>query len=52
MDAALLIQQLVEFVPMAVHFGKFHPCVRCYHAVNGHPYFQHQQEHGRRVLAP
>ena len=51
-DAPFLIQYLVDLIPMAVHFGKFHACVRRENAVNGHPGLQHKQEHGRRVLAP
>ena len=51
-DAPFLIQYLVDLIPMAVHFGKFHSRVRRENAVNGHPGLQHKQEHGRRVLAP
>lgn len=51
MDTALTIEMLVQLCQMFVHLRKLHACIRCQHHVDGHPPFQHEQQHGRTVLA-
>ena len=50
-NTALTIEMLVQFCQMFVHLRKLHAGIRCQHHVDGHPPVQHEQQHGRTVLA-
>ena len=51
MDAALMVKMLVQLCQMCIHLWKLHAGICCQHHVDGHPPFQHEQQHGGAVLA-
>lgn len=51
MDAALMVKMLVQLCQMCIHLWKLHAGICCQHHVDGHPPFQHEQQHGGAVFA-
>ena len=50
MDAALPVEKIIQPCDMGLHLRKFHGRIGVENTINGHTLFNHQQEHGRRIL--